>query len=70
MTPAEQLRAAKDASGLTWPEVARLTGVPLVTLESWTRLSPEASGARTPPAYTLRAVLDQIRAATPHEQES
>jgi DNA-binding transcriptional regulator YiaG len=57
MTPAaEQLRAAREAARLTWPEVARLTGVPLNTLRRW------SEGAQTPRPYTLQAALDKLAA--------
>ena len=59
MTPAEQLQTARVAARLTWEQVSQVTGVPLSTLKNW------SSGTQTPAAYTLRAVLDQIAAATP-----
>lgn len=54
MTAAEQLRAARNASGLSQSQAARLTGIPVRTLQNW------ESGHRKPPDYVLQSVLARL----------
>ena len=65
MTPAEQLKAARAAAGLTQRQAAERSGVPLRTLEQW------EIGRRRPPGYVLRLTLDRLAStdrAPAHEE--
>lgn len=56
MTPAEQIKAARAARGLSQSQAAKLVGVPRPTLQGWEQ------DRRRPNEFTLRAVLARLEA--------
>ena len=55
---AEQIKAAKVASGISFAGIAELIGCPSRTVQDW------VYGKRTPPEYVQRLVLAEIARAT------
>lgn len=48
MTPAEQIKAIRSATGMSQAEFAAAYDIPKRTIENW------ETGSRTPPPYVIR----------------
>ena len=63
MTPAEQIRAIRQSTGLTQAAFARVYEIPKRTIENW------EAGVRVPPPYVIRLLELAVKAFPPSDLE-
>ena len=63
MTPAEQIRAIRQSTGLSQASFARVYEIPKRSIENW------EAGVRCPPPYVVRLLELAVKAYPPEQFE-